>query len=61
MRKYSCGGLTLAGGQVLTEAALSLPSSAGQGGKNMTKVTPTTIILQHKSNTSVRSNQISKP
>ena len=29
--KALCGGLTLAGGQVPTEAALSLPSSAGQG------------------------------
>ena len=26
-----CSGLTLAGGQVPTKAALSLPSSAGQG------------------------------
>jgi len=32
-----CGGLTLAGGQVPTKAALSLPSSAGQGRGNMMK------------------------
>ena len=29
----TCGGLTLAGGQVPTKAALSLPSSTGQGEK----------------------------
>ena len=34
----SCsGGLTLAGCQVPTKAALSLPSSAGQGRENITK------------------------
>ena len=32
-----CGGLTLAGYQVPTKAALSLPSSAGQGRENIMK------------------------
>ena len=32
-----CGGLTLAGCQVPTKAALSLPSSAGQGRENIMK------------------------
>ena len=35
--KRECGGLTLAGHQALTKAALSLPSSAGQGRENITK------------------------
>jgi len=33
----SCGGLTLAGCQVLIKAALSLPSSTGQGRENTAK------------------------
>ena len=33
----SCGGLTVAGRQVPTKAALSLPSSAGQGRENEMK------------------------
>jgi len=33
----NCGGLTVAGHQVPTKAALSLPSSAGQGRENRTK------------------------
>jgi len=33
----NCGGLTLDGQQVPTKAALSIPSSAGQGRENMTK------------------------
>lgn len=32
-----CGGLTLAGGQVPTKAAVLIPSSAGQERKNITK------------------------
>ena len=35
--KVRCGGLTLAGGQVPPKAALSPPSSAGQGRGNGTK------------------------
>ena len=34
---FGCGGLTLAGCQVPTKAALSLHSSAGQGRENITK------------------------
>ncbi|KAK4827032.1 hypothetical protein QYF61_013166 [Mycteria americana] len=36
-QEHACGGLTLAGCQVPTKAALSLPSSAGQGRENITK------------------------
>lgn len=59
-----CGGLTLAGGQAPTEDALSLPFSPGHGKKKDEShpiASPTIIILQDKSNTSVRSRQISKP
>ena len=35
--KYGCGGLTLAGHEVPTKAALSLSSSTGQGTENITK------------------------
>lgn len=37
LAEYHCGGLALAGCQVLTKASLSLPSSTGQGRENITK------------------------